>query len=130
MTSQTDIAQTSFLEDCISKNRSFQDIYEALGLYSQTTDARKVPVFVPNEANDLHKKIKKIAASFKASHRNNTETLLASLAKDNAFANQIQELGQCYGPLIWGRGNHRPWQYDGGQVPTLVEFRWDGDQGL
>jgi hypothetical protein len=43
MTSQSDIANTSFIEDCINKKRSIQDIHEALGLYSETVNKRKEP---------------------------------------------------------------------------------------
>jgi hypothetical protein len=126
MASQTSIAHTSFLEDCISKKRSFQDIYEALGLYSESTDTRKEPVFLKDEANDLQKRIKEIAASFKTSYRNNRESLLADLVKDGAFADQIQELGQWYRPL-WGRGDESPSQYGGQQGPTPDELRWERD---
>jgi hypothetical protein len=124
MTSNINISQTSFLEACISRKIKFQDIHEILGLYKETINARKVPVFVKDEAKDLEKKIQKIVAAFKASYRNNKEKMLADLAKDDAFASQSQELGQCYRLSLWGRGNHWPSQY-GGQVP---ELRWDSNQ--
>jgi glycogen debranching enzyme len=120
MSSQTSIAQTSFLEDCIAKKKSFQQIYEALELYSESVDARKEPVFAKDEANDLQKRVKEIAASFKAFYRNGREALLADLIKDDTFTEQIQELGKRYGQSLWGRK-------DGQQLSAPDELRWDRD---
>jgi hypothetical protein len=120
MSSQTSIAQTSFLEDCIDKKRSIQDIYETLGLYSETANARKEPVFAKDEANELQKRVKEIAASFIALYCNDREALLANLIKDGAFIEQIQELGEHYGQSLWGRK-------DGQQLSAPDELRWDRD---
>lgn len=95
--SQTNIKDTYFLEDCINKKRSVQDIYEALGLYSETADTRKEPVFVVQEANDLHKKIKEYAEDTKAAYRGKRERLLTDLVKEGMFDNEVKELGEQYG---------------------------------
>jgi hypothetical protein len=126
MTSQSSIAQTSFLEDCISKKRSFQDIYEALDLYPQETNARKEPVFLDDKANDLQKEVKKIAASFKASHRDD-DTFLADLVKDGAFANQVRKLGQDYGRSLWDNSDSWPSRYGFQHVSAPDRLIWDRD---
>jgi hypothetical protein len=127
MSSQTSITQTSFLEDCISKKRSFQDIHEALGLYRVNANARKEPEFVNNEANNLQKRVKEIAASFKASYRNDQEALLADLVKDGAFSEQTLELGKHYGQSLWGREGSCSSLY-GGQQVSGIDFQWDRDR--
>lgn len=126
MASQTNIAHTTFLEDCIDKKRTLQDVYEPLGLFSQTVGTRKDPVFVKDEANDLHKSIKEMAQSFKVAYRNDRDRLLADLVKENTFTDQVQELAQSYGHLLWGRAKDRPSRYEGqGAIPD--ELNWDED---
>lgn len=95
--SQTNIKETYFLENCINKKRTVQDIYEALALYSETTDTRKEPVFVVAEANDLHRRIKEHAENIKGVYRNEREAMLSDLVKDDMFANEVEELGEQYG---------------------------------
>ena len=123
--SQSNIANTSFLEDCISKKRTIQDIYEALGLYSETGGTRKEPVFVKHEANDMHKRIKEHAESFKASYKNDRERLLADLVKDGVFANEVQELGLHYGQTLWSRAESWPTRYGAQQGAIPDELNWD-----
>jgi hypothetical protein len=95
--SQTNIKETYFLENCINKKRTVQDIYEALALYSETTDTRKEPVFVVDEANDLHRRIKEHAENIKGAYRNEREMMLSDLVKDDMFAKEVEELGEQYG---------------------------------
>jgi hypothetical protein len=100
--SQTNIRETYFLEDCINKKkRTVQDIYEGLALYSETTDKRKEPVFVVDEANDLHRKIKEHAENIKGVYRNEREKMLSDLVKDDMFAREVEELGEQYGTRFW-----------------------------
>ncbi|KAF2030092.1 hypothetical protein EK21DRAFT_33987, partial [Setomelanomma holmii] len=113
-----------FLEDCIAKKRSFQDIYESLGLYSESADARKEPVFAKEEANDLHKKVKEIANSFKALYRTGREKLRADLLEEGTFATELQELGASYGQKLWGRADKWPTRYT---VQQGSEFHWDDE---
>lgn len=103
MASQSSIANSSFIHDCISKKRSPQDCYEALGLYREAGGAVKDPVFATVEANDLYKRIKDVANSTKTRYRNDRTSLLADLEKEGIFAEQVKELGQTYGPLLWAR---------------------------
>jgi hypothetical protein len=124
MGSQSNIAHTSFLEDCISKKRTFQDIYEALGIYSEIADTRKEPVFYKDEANDLHKKIKETAESYKALYRNR-ENMLASLVKDGTFADDCQQLSQLYGQALWTRKESWPTRYSAQQGSIPDELNWD-----
>jgi hypothetical protein len=119
------IENTLFLEDCISKKRTFQDIYESLGLYSESTDARKEPVFVKEEANDLHRRVKAIAVSFKGSYRNERERLVADLVKDDAFAKEVQELGASYGHKLWKRAGSWPTRYNAQLGSGPEELYWD-----
>jgi hypothetical protein len=125
MGSQSNIAHTTFLEDCISKKRSIQDIHEALGLFSEIAKTRKEPVFHKEEANDLHKSIKEIAEAFKTSYRNNRENMLADLVKEGAFANDVRELGELYGQKLWTRGESWPTRYSGQQEANPDELNWD-----
>lgn len=91
------IQETSFLEDCITKKRPVQDIYEPLGLYSETADARKEPVFVVEEANALLVKIKNYAEDVKKLYRSEREKMLSDLVKDDMFAKEVDSLGEQYG---------------------------------
>jgi hypothetical protein len=125
MVSQSNIAHTSFLEDCICKKRTFQDIYEALGLYSEIADTRKEPVFHKDEANRLHKKIKEIAGLYKALYRNNRENMLADLVKDGAFADDCQQLSHLYGQALWTRDESWPTRYSVQQGSVPDELNWD-----
>jgi hypothetical protein len=113
MASQSSITNSSFIDDCISKKRTLQDCYENLGLFGEHVVARKDPVFRIEEANDLHKRIKGVAHSFKTAYRNDREKLLADLTKEDALAEQVQKLGESYGQLLWG----------GEQVANL-ELNW------
>lgn len=127
MASQTNIAQTSFLEQCIDKKRSIRDCYEALDLFSVTSDDRKDPVFYQDEANQLQNRIKEIAASFKASHRKETKPLKEVLVKDGVFAVETRELGQAYGAALWSEASQRPSRYGERNGARLVELRWDNE---
>jgi hypothetical protein len=124
MASQSSIANSSFIDDCISKKRTVQDCYEALELFSETADARKDPVFVKNEANDLQRRIKDAAQSLKASYRNDSQRLLADLIKEDALSDKVEELGESYGQLLWGRSERWPTRY-GGQGALPDELNWD-----
>jgi hypothetical protein len=125
MSSQSNIAHTSFIEGCINKKRTMQDIYEALGLYSETADPRKEPVFAKDEANDLHKKIKEVAESFKVSYHNDREELLAELVKDGAFADDVQKLVLLYGQSLWGRKESQPTRYGVQQGAVTDDLNWE-----
>jgi hypothetical protein len=125
MGSQSNIAQTSFLEDCICKKRTCQDIYEALGLYSEISDTRKEPVFHKDEANTLHKKIREIAVSYRATYRNNEENMLADLIKDGAFADDCQRLSNLYGQVLWTRNESWPTRYSAQQGSIPDELNWE-----
>jgi hypothetical protein len=126
MASKSSIANSSFIDDCISKKRTLQDCYEDLGLFSETGDARKEPVFAKEEANDLYRKIKKVAHSLKRSYRNDREKLLADLLKEDALAEQVQNLGQSYGHLLWGRPEMFTTRY-AGQGANLDQLIWDDE---
>jgi hypothetical protein len=126
MTSQTDIEHTSFLEDCITRKRTTRDIYEALDLYCETAETRKDPVFVKADANKLQKDIKNLAQSFRESYRNDEKTLLVDLVKDSAFIDEVGELGQRYGPLLWSKAGYQPSRY-GGQQASTQELRWEDE---
>ncbi|KAH5692063.1 hypothetical protein HBI23_006450 [Parastagonospora nodorum] len=126
MASQSSIANSSFIDDCISKNRTLQDCYEGLGLFSENGDARKDPVFPKEEANDLHRRIKEVAQSFKAAYRNDRDKLLADLIKEDALADQVQELGESYGHLLWGGPERCTTRYVG-QVVNLDQLNWDDE---
>jgi hypothetical protein len=124
MTSQSDIEQTSFLEDCISKKRKFRDIYEAIDLYSETAETRKDPDFYKADANDLQKKIKEIARTFRSSYGGDEDALRVELLKEDAFVNEVDELGQRYGSLIWGRAANQSWRW-GKQQMRSQNLRWE-----
>jgi hypothetical protein len=130
MTSQSDIEQTSFLENCIGKKRKIRDSYEALGLYSEEAETRKDPVFPKIDANNLQKEIKDLARAFRISHQGDEDTLPADLIKEDAFVDEADELGQRYGPLIWGRVANQPWRW--GKQQVTQELRWENqaDQKL
>ncbi|KAF2832935.1 hypothetical protein CC86DRAFT_376192 [Ophiobolus disseminans] len=123
--SQTNIATTNFLELCISKKRTIQDITEALGLDSETADARKEPIFIKDEANGLHKKIKEYADACKAIYRNERETMLIDLVKDGVFAAEVQELGETYGQKLWGGADSWPTMYGRQHSVFPQELSWD-----
>jgi hypothetical protein len=99
--SQPNIADTDFLERCIDENRSFRNIYEPLGLYTETVETRKEPVFVVKEANDLHKEIKEIAGNFKRLYKNERDKLKTDLIQDGMFSEEVHELGERYGKLTF-----------------------------
>lgn len=124
MASQTSIANTSYLEDCISKKKSIRDVHEDLGLYSETNKTRQDPVFYDDEANTLQKKIKEIAATFKATYRKEKEALADDLVKEDTLAEQVRELGEHYGPRLWGR---LPFQYSPyrQQSGAFQQLRWE-----
>jgi hypothetical protein len=124
MSSQTNIANTSFLEDCIDGKRTLQDIYEALGLYSETVQTRKDPVFRTDEANKLHQTIKEKAQSFIATYGNDREKLFADLVEEGTLADQVQDLEQSFGSSLWGRTKDRP-SCDGEQGAIPDELNWD-----
>ncbi|KAH7080275.1 hypothetical protein BKA63DRAFT_506082 [Paraphoma chrysanthemicola] len=119
------IANTLFLEDCISRKRKLEDIYESLGLYIEKKDARKEPVFVKDGADELHKRVKAIATSFKSSYRNDRDRLGADLLKDDAFAEELQELGDSYGNRLWARAESQPTMYNMQQRGGPDELYWD-----
>jgi intein/homing endonuclease len=124
MSSQTDITHTSFLERCIEKKRSLQEIWEALGLYRETVGRREDPDFIKEDAKELHESIKKMAQSLKTAYRNDREKLLADLVKEETLAEQIQELEQSFGKLLWGRAKDQPSCYgEQGAIPD--ELNWD-----
>ncbi|KAH8727471.1 hypothetical protein GQ44DRAFT_757878 [Phaeosphaeriaceae sp. PMI808] len=114
MSSQSsNIANTDFLECCINKKKSFEDIYESLGLFSEARGKRKSPVFPREEANKMHKRIKEMAGSFRVSRRNNRDKLLSDLAKEGVLAREIEELGLGYGAILWG------------EESVSEELKWD-----
>jgi hypothetical protein len=116
MASQEDIANTSFLDDCISKKKPQKPmhiVYEALDLYPQSKKTGQDPDFYEEAANGLQKRIKDIAAAFKAAYRNNKESIPAALKSEDAFAEQVQELGTYYGPLLWGDAQSQSSRYRG-----------------
>ncbi|KAH7414184.1 hypothetical protein DE146DRAFT_19952 [Phaeosphaeria sp. MPI-PUGE-AT-0046c] len=125
MASQTNIAHTSFLEQCISKKRSVRDCYEAIGLFSVTSEIRKDPVFYQDEANQLQDRIKEIAASFKASHRNGRKSVPEMLVEDGMFAVETRQLGQTYGAVLWGEADKPPTQYGEQNGASLGELKWN-----
>ncbi|KAF1841126.1 uncharacterized protein K460DRAFT_198851 [Cucurbitaria berberidis CBS 394.84] len=115
----------AFLAGCIHKTRSVRDVYESLGLFSQTTDLRKDPDFLKNEANELHFEIKKIAQSFVERNREDPEHLHACLSKDETFSKEICELEGKYGQALWGRadsGHTLPFREQEGPPD---ELNWD-----
>lgn len=89
----------AFLARCISQTRSERDVYETLGLFSQTSDARKDPDFYENEANILRSEIINISTSF-AGHHHDLQTFEAALLKEATFLEDVQYLGSKYGPEI------------------------------
>jgi hypothetical protein len=93
----------AFLEACINKRRPVQDVWESLGLYSQTVDTRKDPDFLKNEANELFTNIKRIAKSYATTYRGDLERLHSDLAEETTFSEEVFKLGQQYGSAIWGR---------------------------
>ncbi|KAH7095712.1 hypothetical protein FB567DRAFT_36880 [Paraphoma chrysanthemicola] len=119
------IENTLFLEDCISRKRKLEDIYESLGLFIEKKDARKEPVFVKDGADELHKRVKEIATSFKSSYRNDRDRLVADLLKADAFAEELQELGDSYGNRLWARPESQPTMYNMQQGGGLDELFWD-----
>lgn len=115
----------AFLAGCINKTRSERDVYESLGLFSQTTDLRRDPDFLKNEANELHTRVKEIAQSFAANYHNNYKQLQAELGKEGTFSEEILELGHQYGPSIWGRaepGHSRSFKE---QEKSADELDWE-----
>jgi len=121
--SQPNIATTTFLEDCISKKKTVHEIYEDLGLFSETYDTRKEPVFSKVEAKELHLKIKEFAESFKALYRDSRESLFTDLVADGMFDNEVQELGERYGQKLWGKENWRKvW---GGHGAVWDDLKWE-----
>jgi hypothetical protein len=125
MASQLSIEHASFLDACINKKRTLQDIYEALGLYSETSGARKEPVFVKTEANDLHNSIKQLAKTFNTSQRNNRGDFSAVLVKSNTFADEVRELGFRYGPTLWGKSESWSTQYGRDEGALHDELDWN-----
>jgi hypothetical protein len=100
MSPQANIEQTDYLERCIDKKETLQNIWEALGLYRETVGPCKDPDFAKEDAKRLHKTIKKMAQSFKAGYRNDRERFLADLLKKETFSNPVQELEHSFGTLI------------------------------
>jgi hypothetical protein len=131
MTSQSNVKNTSFLEDCINKKKSIQEIHECLGLYSESANVRKEPVFVKDEANDLYKRIVEIAKAFRVSHGNDKEGLLAGLAKPDVFLNEVEELELGYGQMLWGRARW-PTRYapQQGDAPDELDYEKEEDREM
>jgi hypothetical protein len=129
MTSQSNVKNTSFLEDCINKKRSIQVIHESLGLYSESWNVRKEPVFVIDGANDLYKRIVEIAKTFRVSHGNDKEGILADLAKPDVFSKEVEELELGYGQMLWGKGRW-PTLYapQRGDVPDELDYEKEKDR--
>lgn len=124
MASQTNYSETDFLEGCINgKKRTDQDCYEALGLYSETTG--KDPVFFKDEANQLHDRIKEIAATFKAAHRSGRKPLSEILVQDDALTGETRHLGESYGEILWGGTDERPTPYGGQTGANLPVPKWN-----
>ncbi|KAF1946103.1 hypothetical protein EJ02DRAFT_367925 [Clathrospora elynae] len=116
----------AFLEGCINKTRSVRDVYESLGLFSQTSDVRKDPDFLKNEANELSGRIKQIAKTFVLAYRGDPEQLQTDLAEETVFSNDLLELGRQYGATIWGRLEDGEILSSGtSQERGLDELDWD-----
>ncbi|KAH9870700.1 hypothetical protein IAQ61_006178 [Plenodomus lingam] len=93
----------SFLASCIYKGKQVRDIWESLGLFSLVNDVRKEPSFAIEEANELYKKIKRIARDFSQSYPDGIEQLQHDLINKPAFEKAVLDLGGQYGAAIWGR---------------------------
>ena len=111
MASQTNIRDTTYLEDCINKKKEVLDVYEDLGLFSEKVRQGQDPEFPQEAANSLQTKIKEIAATFRVAYRNEKESMLADLGKEDAFAESLQELGQRYGSTLWGNARSPIWDW-------------------
>lgn len=131
MTSQSNVANTSFLEGCIEKKRSIQEIHECLGLYSESANVRKEPVFFIEGANDLYKRIVEIAKAFRLSHGNDKDALLTDLAKPDVFFIEVQELASEYGQKLWGSGRW-PTRYapQHGEGPDELDYEKENDREM
>ena len=76
-------------------------------------------------ANDLHKRIIEIAKDYKMSHRMEGQQRLLDLAKEETFSNEVQELADHFGPLLWGRTQSSPSRYRPQQSQGQGEYDWD-----
>jgi hypothetical protein len=75
----------------------------------------------------LHKRIIEIAKDYKKSHRIEKQQRLTDLAKEETFSNEVQELADQYGPLLWGRTRSSPSRYRPQQAQGQGEYGWDRD---
>ncbi|KAF2856065.1 hypothetical protein T440DRAFT_412903, partial [Plenodomus tracheiphilus IPT5] len=116
--------EPGFLASCIYKSKPARDVWEPLGLFSSVNDARKDPEFAKEGANELYKKIKRIAKDYSKSYANGMERLQADLAKDTTFSNDVQELARQYGTVIWGRPSDSQERNDTG-LDAALELTWD-----
>ena len=114
----------AFLYGCINKTTPEQDVYESLGLFSQTLGRRKGPDFPKNEANELRSRIKEIAQAFLVVHREDPGDLRAKLENEDIFSNEIQEIEDKFGQAIWGKqvGHSRSFK---AQEKFPDELDWD-----
>lgn len=118
MASQIIYAETTFLEGCIDgKRRTDLDCYEALGLFRETIG----PIFAKDEANQLHKRVKEIATTFEASHRNGRKPLKEILVEDGIFADECRRFGETYRAALWSEAAQRETELDVPQWDNKVE---------
>ncbi|KAF2131629.1 hypothetical protein P153DRAFT_355372 [Dothidotthia symphoricarpi CBS 119687] len=111
----------SFFYGCLNKTISITTIHESLGLFSLTNNNPKKLAFYTDESDCLHKRIIQIAKSFKVPYNGNQGQLLAELAKENSFSEQLDELEVQYGHAVWGRTHD--WQSQ-----ATDPFDWDREE--
>jgi hypothetical protein len=123
--------RAAFVDACIAaKQRKARDVWESLGLTSGKANDLQKGYFAKEEANELQADVEQIAKLFTTSHRGKLEESKSYLADENAFSDDVSNLGQKYGAKIWGRLEDGEIRLSGqSQGSDNDQYDWDDARG-
>jgi hypothetical protein len=117
LSSQEDNA--AFLDAITYAKKDELDVRESLGLFPESHDKNKNPIFHRERANALRGEVKRIAEAYATSYHGSLEQLQSHISEENTFSEEAINLGHKYGADVWGRKEE-------GEIRSSVESQGKG----